>query len=493
MNGGHAGVLEPVSGGQTPMARRTRLQMQQLAEADTDCFGLAREFVNTEGRDRHGHITIRCWRGEWYRHQDGRFVIVSDGAMRVVLTGFIKSYIDEKRLTDVLGYALRVSKSLVANTLNALSAIVAVADDIEMPAWLGDEGNGPFLATKNGLLDLSEPSAPTPRVIENSPQWFSTVALPVNYDPAAKCDGWMVFLGEVMEGDADRIELIQELAGYLLTVDTTQHKFVVAEGEGANGKSVLLDVLTALLGPENVAHVPLEMFGNRFQLTPTVGKLANVCAEVGEIDRVAEGFLKQFTAGDRMYFDRKNMSGVMAYPSARLILSTNNRPQFRDRSAGLWRRMIVLPFRVTIPVERQDPLLKEKLKSELPGILNWALRGRVRLEERGHFNIPAICAEALEEYKQESNPARVFLTENCAAEASASTSCSHLYAEYVIWSKENGFPSLDSRQFGKEARKVFPTLARAKANSFGGRRWVYRGLAYLPSRLGSAPETRQEN
>jgi putative DNA primase/helicase len=116
----------------------------------------------------------------------------------------------------------------------------------------------------------------------------------------------------------------------------------------------LLDVLTALLGEENVSQVPLEMFGQRFQLTPTIDKLANICAEVGEISAVAEGVLKQFTAGNRMYFDRKGIPGIERYPTARLILATNNRPRFRDRSMGIWRRILLVPFRFTVPPTKQD-------------------------------------------------------------------------------------------------------------------------------------------
>lgn len=109
----------------------------------------------------------------------------------------------------------------------------------------------------------------------------------------------------------------------------------------------------------------------RFQLTQTIDKLANICAEVGEISTVAEGVLKQFTAGDRMYFDRKGIPGVERYPTARLILATNNRPRFRDRSEGIWRLMILVPFRYTVPQERKDRDLKNKLRGELAGIFLW--------------------------------------------------------------------------------------------------------------------------
>jgi putative DNA primase/helicase len=467
---------------ENPARPNWRPQGATPRESDADYHALARAFLQAEGCDGNGQLTVRFWRNEWFRYRDGRFMRVDEAAMKVDLTRFIKSYFDENSITNNYGEVLRVGKALVANTLNALGSFVSVPNDVEMPAWVGPGTQGPFLAVKNGLLDINTLRAGSVRLVPNSPNWFSTVGFPVHFDQAADCVRWRNFLDEVMEGDQERIDLIQDWTGYLLMTDTSQHSFVVAEGEGANGKSVLLEVLTSLLGPENVAHVPLEMFGSRFQLTTTIGKLANICAEVGEIDKVAEGFLKQFTAGDRMYFDRKNLPGIEAYPTARLILSTNNRPQFRDRSGGLWRRMIVIPFRVTIPRERQDPLLKDKLKAELPGIFNWALEGYVRLQQRGYFVIPTLCAETLEDYRQESNPAKVFLIEECLAEAGTTTLCSDLYEAYSAWCKRSGFYTLNAKQFGKEVRKAFPKVERVKATTGTHRPYSYRGLAHGPSR-----------
>jgi putative DNA primase/helicase len=425
---------------------------------------------------------------------DGRYVETDEAAMKVDLTGFVKFFFDESKCKDKHGFVRRVSRTLIGNVLNALSAIVAVQNETEMPVWLRDDERGPFLGVKNGLLDISQLSTGPIRLQDSSPLWFSTVAFPIEFDRRAACPRWLTFLREVLEGDQESINLLQEWTGYLLTNDTTQHKFVVAEGEGANGKSVCFDVLTALLGPENVAHVPLEMFGVRFQLTSTLQKLANICAEVGEIDKVAEGHLKQFTAGDRMYFDRKNISGVMAYPTARLMLSSNNRPRFRDRSSGLWRRMIVVPFRVTIPPERQDPLLKEKLKEELPGIFLWALEGLQRLRRRRTFHIPAVCQETLEDYRQESNPANVFLIEMCREEPASDIQCRVLYERYVEWCTASRFEVLDERQFGKEVRKAFPSVARARRTAGRERPWVYRGLSYVPSRpMNSTPMESETN
>jgi putative DNA primase/helicase len=341
-------------------------------------------------------------------------------------------------------------------------------------------GERSFLALRNGLVEISGLAAGNLTVRPASPQWFSTTVLPFDYVEGATCARWETFLNQVMEADEERIRLIQEWVGYLLTPDTSHHKFLVAEGEGANGKSVLLEVLSALLGVENVSHVPLEMFGQRFQLTPTIDKLANICAEVGEITAVAEGVLKQFTAGDRMYFDRKGIPGVMRYPTARLILATNSKPRFKDRSMGIWRRVILVPFRFTVPAERQDRDLPRKLKEELPGIFLWALAGLRRLREVGHFTTPEVCFEAIREYQAESNPARVFITENVSRSPGKLLPCAELYQAYVWWAKASGFEALNSNLFGKELRKVFPDIERKRVSLDGARPWVYVDLAQLP-------------
>ena len=455
-----------------------QLRMKQVDEWETDPFNLAREFFDSEGSDEEGRPTIRFWRGEWYRYRDGHYRKYDVMGTRMRLTAFIKTYIDQNECVDRSGMALRVTTALVNNTLQALAPIAAVSDVVEMPTWLGEDRQGPFVAFRDGLLDLNDLSSTPLRVSASSPDWFSTVVFPYDYVEAAVCPEWIRSLDQVMEGDKERIALIQEWFGYCLTPDTSQHKFLVAEGEGANGKSVLLEILTKLLGEQNVSQVPLEMFATRFQLTRTIGKQANICAEVGEISTVAEGSLKQFTAADRMYFDRKGIDGVECYPTARLILATNNRPRFKDRSMGIWRRMLLVPFRYTVPLEQQDRHLTQKLQQELPGIFLWAIEGLKRLRANGHFTEPAACQAVLDEYRLESNPARVFLNENVAVVDGNALRCADLYTNYVAWSKQNGFEALNAAQFGKEVGKRFPTVKRTRMTKKNDRAWCYMGLVY---------------
>jgi len=200
--------------------------------------------------------------------------------------------------------------------------------------------------------------------------------------------------------------------------------------------------------------------------------------EIGELDKAAEGVLKAFVSGDPMFFDRKNLPGISARPTARSLFTTNNLPRFTDRSAGLWRRMILLPFRRSVPVDRQDPQLVHKLMGELPGIFNWAIEGRRRLRCKGRFTEPALCREALDIYRTESNPGRAFLQECVVASSKALLECGALYQQYRAWSDERGYRRLNAAQFGHEVKRMFPTIVRKKVLSLDEtkRVWAYMGI-----------------
>ena len=138
-------------------------------------------------------------------------------------------------------------------------------------------------------------------------------------------------------------------------------------------------------------------------------------------------------------FDRKGVPGVSAHPTARLILATNHDPRFADRSKGIWRRMIVVPFNKSIPPAQQDTQLANKLKQELPGIFNWAIQGLSELRRSRQFTIPRICKEEGERYRRESNPAHEYLTDTYErASAEHALSCSTIYADYDAWCDVHG-------------------------------------------------------
>lgn len=485
-------------------------QGPQVIEADDDPHRLARVNLeryatNTDGR------TLKYWRDEWYVWKDFRYQKISERDFRAKLTESIhdefmqinakkvEAYFEKKDRGEIdpdkdkgPPQVQKVSMALVSNTMQATSGMVSVSPSIELGTWLPTRQQESYISMANGLLNIDAVMANEEDCClqSNSPNWFSMVSLPYEFLPEATCPQWESFLEYNLELDPERIKILQEWAGYLLLPDTGQQKFMVLEGEGANGKSVFISALTAMLGPENVATVPLEKFGDRFSLYTTIGKLLNAAGDCGDLDKAAEGDLKSFTAGDRMLFDRKGLVGITCIPTARLMIACNNRPRFADRSQGVWRRMLLIPWRIEVPQERRVKGMTSvkwwQDSGELPGILRWALIGLARLRTQGGFTKSVLMEEAIKEYQEEVNPARLFLTEHVEADQESVIPSKMLRHFYCLWCEENGYRPLADRSFGKEVKRVFRSADRKQKRNIQERIWVYEGIKFSQSTIAGA-------
>jgi P4 family phage/plasmid primase-like protien len=496
---GWSGVTGPMGPEATA---ESRIDGEALKEID-DPYRLARLYVK-ENCTVDGELTLRYWKEQWWRWSEGSYRLLGTEELLAKLWAHIEDEFQRaniKQLKDPSAMltqgqlrrgraptAQKVNNALVNNVRGALASLCLVSGDVEQPTWLLNEGQGgseqhSYVGMKNGLLRLDDLLEGEKEVLEaHSPAWFSRVCMPYEFDPDADCPKWKAFLERNLEGDQERIALLQEWFGYCLAADTSQQKFLMLQGEGSNGKSVVCAALTAVLGDGNVSHVPLENYGERFALAGTLGKLANIASEVGEIDKVAEGQLKQFTSGDRMTFDRKGIQPVEAMPTARLVLATNNLPRFSDRSGGIWRRLLLLPFQVEIqPCERVPGMDKPAWwvgSGELPGIFNWAVEGLRRLNKQGRFTEAKLSQEALEQHRFDCNPARTFLRDRCQEVPERQVAVQTLYREYRDWCTTNGYQPLGSSAFGREVSRTYPKVKRARVGGGGARGYVYAGLSH---------------
>lgn len=427
-----------------------------------------------------GEPTLRRWKGDWYRWRDGRYEAVGKEEVHGEVFAFLQAAVEPEQ----------VSPSLIDRVCDLLKSRTLIDGTITPPVWLDGQSGGldrRFVAMANGILNLDALFEGGNRSLADvlhplTPRWFSRTVLSYPFEPRARCPLWEAVLARILEEDEQRIKLLQEWFGYCLTADTSQHKMLLMYGEGNNGKSLVCNVLTELLGPENVSGVPLEAFGTRFGLYASLGMLANVIPEVGEIDRVAEGALKSFVGGDRACFDRKNRDPIQEWPTARLTVATNNLPRFSDRTDGTWRRILLLPFRVSIPAEEVDRDLLNKLRPQLSGIFNWSLRGLYRLQKRGEFTEAQVSATALQEYREELNPAAQFL--EAFTEPGGSVNCTELYTAYKGWSHEHGYKPLSIGNFSRELRRYYRDrhnrdVTRRHTGQRGKRQWVYDGVQFV--------------
>ncbi len=463
-------------------------------EADDDPSRLAREYV----RQRAGRVA--CYLDEIYYWADGVWTVVPEADLRQHVYPFLhrefqkvyRERIEEKRNQEGPPIkAFKIGFGLVTSTVAALKGYCGLPSTTRWGTELVDAGGffqpgaeRRWICCRNGILDVDALIASQPVILrKHSPLWWSPHQLPYEFDPhagAVQRPCWEGFLAKNLENDADRITQLQEWAGYCLLPETSHQRFLIVEGEGANGKSVYLAVLEALLGPKNVSHVPLELWRERFALCSTLGKLANLASEVGDLDKVAEGYLKAFVAGDAMTFDRKGRDAIDARPTARLVIATNNRPRFSDRSKGLWRRMLLIPFLVEIQeservIGMDDPAWWIR-SGEMPGILNWALEGLLRLKLRGQFSESEAGRAAMEEYRAESNPAREFLRDYYQADQQEIVCCTDAYKKYAEFCEASGYRALGDKTFGKEVRRAFPLVTRIHIGPRGLRSWAYAGI-----------------
>lgn len=431
-----------------------------ITEHPDDPHRLANAFIEQFGQFE-GKQRLWKWRDEWYNwnHITKCYREIPKSELKDQLNGFVKKKFDIAAEEE--GKKPRkVTAEVVNNTIAALGSMCLLRTSAiqSMPAWLGTGDAPKYIPLTNGLLDYSTISTAEKAedvLHPHTPEWFSVDCLAASFDPAATCPKWLAFLHHNLEGDAERIAILQEWFGYCITHDTSFQKFMILNGEGANGKSVICAALIALLGIDNVSTVPLELFGERFQTTSTLGKLGNISADVGEIDRAAEGQLKSFISGDMMYFDRKGMSPINAYPTARLMIATNTLPHFNDKSSGIWRRVLLLPLNVTISEDARVPGM-DKAKwwaeqGEISGILNWAIVGRERLYANGRFTSSDVSKQKLLEYREDVNPTLEFCNTELNYSEGSWTETADIYNAYKKWCEQNGHKKpMGNRKFGKE-------------------------------------------
>jgi P4 family phage/plasmid primase-like protien len=365
-----------------------------------------------------------------------------------------------------------VSNNLVNNVYTATHAFGRLPRDTELDTWLPTGERRNYLSMSNGILDVDAAMEGKEDLLPHSSDWFSMTRFRYAWNPAADCPLWRKFLEYNLEGDIQRINLLQEWAGYLLLPDCTRHKFMMLIGEGSNGKSVYLAGIRAILGEANCSYVPLERFDDKFVLSNTLGRLANISADAGEIDKAAEGTIKNFVTGQPELFDRKYLPAIQATPTARLMIACNTKPNFRDRTDGIWRRLFPMPWNVKIEPEEKiegmdDPSWWQK-RGEVQGMFNWALAGLARLREYG-FTVSDAVEDELEEYRLEVNPARSFLIDHLeeCEDASYGIRLDALHELYVQYTKVKR--PLGLAQFAKEVRSVFPN-ADVKRTTIGGKK-----------------------
>jgi len=357
--------------------------------------------------------------------------------------------------------------------------------DQAIPLWIESEEplqvrSSPYLVFQNIMLNFQRLLDSNPNRRRGfDPRNFSQIVLPFEYDCHATCSLWEQTIAEIFPAQAPedrRIHVLQEFMGWsLVQSDMTFEKFLILVGKGSNGKSTISHVWDQLLGPENVSHVSLKEFNSEFRLHEMSGKLANISADMSRVEKVEEGLLKQFTSGDSVQVNRKYKEPVTLRPTAKLIFATNQLPPINDKSDGMWRRIIAMPFFVSFNGEQKDRHRKEQLLGELPGIFNWAVVGLRRLNAQGDFTSCEVCQKCADDHRFDSDPFMQFIEDECVLEGDRQVPRQNLHRAYRQWCESNGRKPFNSSEFRHRVADL-DGVSDCRPRSGSSRQRVWRGI-----------------
>jgi putative DNA primase/helicase len=319
----------------------------------------------------------------------------------------------------------------------------------------------------NGVLVVKRSEVELRR---HDPKTLSPIQLPVKYDPKATCPRIEAFLARVFP-DESLIALLLEIAGYLLVPDNTYQRAFMLHGPGGNGKSRVLGLLTALLGPDNVSSRQLhDLDDNRFACADLYGRLANICADISARELNSSSKFKAITGGDRISGERKHQPAFDFMPFARLLFSANEFPSVRDGSKAFYDRWVVLPCEQSIrgAVDEDNKILDAlTAPAELSGFLNLALQGLARLRARhGRFTVPQAASAAVKKFRLHADSVAGFVAAY-PVKKRGWVKRSELYKKYQAWCLANGRHPLSNQRFYVRYVELVP-LRETRRNGSDG-------------------------
>lgn len=335
------------------------------------------------------------------------------------------------------------------------------------------EPNPRYINLRNGRLNWIHG-----KLEDHSPGVFETIQQPVEYDPDAVCPEFDRYLETTL--DPEVIPLIEEVIGYCLIPYTQFEKAVMLTGTGANGKSVFLNTLQALLGRENVSNVALQdLEENRFRAAELLSKLANIFADLDAQALKGSSMFKTLVAGDRIAAERKFQSPFSFRNYARLLFSANQLPVSRDRTNAFYRRWIIIPFENTFEGKEADKGLKDRLTQpeELSGILNRAIQGLHRLFRNETFTTPAKVSEALENYRTENDSVVAFVKACVQANPEARITKKRFYQTYRTWCEDQGLYPVSQKRLKESLFQAVPDIEELRADRSRGP-WCWKGITF---------------
>ena len=257
------------------------------------------------------------------------------------------------------------------NSAKAADVANMIRDLSTLPVGRKMNDHADLICLKSGMFNLR-----SGELVPHAKDFYATYMLPIDFDPRhiPDCPTWKRCL-EQWIGETAAIREAQKYAGYCLTRETRYEKMLILFGPGGDGKSTFMNILRALIGPENCSHIPMGRLEDQFYLSRLVDKLINMSTEI-EAKAMQSQEIKAIVSGDPISAAFKNQTPFDFEPFCKLIYSTNRLPKMLDNSDGFFRKIMIIKFEGQfVKRDKADIFLKDKLLEELAGDIRLGVDG----------------------------------------------------------------------------------------------------------------------
>lgn len=333
-----------------------------------------------------------------------------------------------------------------------------------------------ILNCKNGTLNLK-----TAEFFPHRREDMLTKICGASYQEGAACPVWLRFLDTIMGGDQELVDYLQMVVGYALCGINTEQCMWIFHGSGSNGKSTFMDTIMDMFGDyarRAASSTFMEKHNGSSSIPNDLAMLAGVrltlASEPKKGGSLDEDVVKQSTGDARITARFLGREFFEFEPQFTLIMQTNNRPTIKGNDHGIWRRIRLVPFEVTIPDDAKDPDLRFKLAGELDGIFWWAVQGLARWHSAGcRLPKPSRVMAATDDYREEMDTLNDFFEDRCrlqkAGDLPLTADNGDMYASYAEWAEARKEYVLSQRKFSMVLKE---RGFKQDPNRSDGRRWL---------------------
>ena len=320
-----------------------------------------------------------------------------------------------------------------------------------------------YLATNNKLIVFDKNR--NIRIEEPTPAVFCTCKINVNYNENAKSEQLEKFFKLIANDNEKTEQLLKEVIGYCLYPKNIYRKSFFLIGNGGNGKSTYLNLLSYFLGYANTSNISLfDIENNRFATANLKDKLVNLGDDINADDFEKLSNFKIITSGDTLSAEFKGGMAFSFQPFCKLIYTANVFPNLRENSEGVKSRAIFVPFNKKFikdgKSEDVDFIAKLTTKENMEALLQISLDALKTLFNRGYFEISEEVQKTTDEALKEADPIYSFLVDREEQNLTIyNEKLTKVYSAFKVYCAQNGIKDkITKNKFSKEVRNLYPNL-----------------------------------